>query len=86
VNIKNIHNIIFASSYKAKTKVIQAIGRGLRTHDTKDHVSIYDLIDVLKYNDCGKVYENFTIKHYRERLRYYKEEEYFDREVKKIKI
>ena len=30
VNIKRIHNIIFASPYKSQIKVLQSIGRGLR--------------------------------------------------------
>ena len=30
INIKRLHNIIFASPYKSQIKVLQSIGRGLR--------------------------------------------------------
>ena len=45
VNIKKIHNIMFMSSYKSKIKILQAIGRGLRTHEDKERVKIWDMID-----------------------------------------
>jgi superfamily II DNA or RNA helicase len=38
INIKNIHNIIFASPSKSVVRVLQSIGRGLRKSDTKQHM------------------------------------------------
>ena len=95
VNIKNVHNIILASNYKSKTKVIQSIGRGLRTNEFKDSVTIYDFIDYLKhdYKDLNKVgkeivrtYTNFSIKHYKDRLDFYEAEGYTNREVIRVKL
>lgn len=75
INIKRIHNVIFGSSYKAKIKILQSIGRGLRLHKTKDKMILWDIIDDLRCpNRTGTVYENHVFKHWRERLRYYKEQ------------
>lgn len=80
VNVKNVHNIIFASNYKSKIKVLQAIGRGLRKMVNKDKVVIYDLIDDLTWeyqagrDRLKRTYRNLTLKHYGEREKIYKEQ------------
>ena len=51
INIKNIHNIIFATPGKAKVKLIQSIGRGLRLHEEKDILNVYDFADNLHYSN-----------------------------------
>lgn len=72
VNIPSIANIIFASSYKSKIKVLQSIGRGLRTHDSKDISTLYDIVD-----DCTKyASKNFSIKHFLERVKIYNQEQF----------
>ena len=45
VNIKNLHNIIFASGGKSFIRTVQSIGRGLRKHDSKDKLIIFDILD-----------------------------------------
>lgn len=50
VNVKNIHNIIFASGGKSFIRIIQSIGRGLRLNDNKQKLVIYDITDKLKYS------------------------------------
>ncbi len=35
INIRNLHNIIFASPTKSQIRVLQSIGRGLRKADNK---------------------------------------------------
>ena len=40
---------MFCSGGKAKVKIVQSIGRGLRTHATKDQLTIIDLADQLHY-------------------------------------
>jgi len=50
INIKNLHYIIFACSGKAKVKIIQSIGRGLRLHKDKDKLIILDITDNFKYS------------------------------------
>lgn len=72
IDIPNLDNIIFASPYKSKIKVLQSIGRGLRLSKGKTHCNIYDLIDDLSYKNVN----NHTLNHYIERIRYYNEEEF----------
>jgi superfamily II DNA or RNA helicase len=51
INIKNIHNIIFATPGKAKVKLIQSIGRGLRLHESKTLLRVFDFADNLHYSN-----------------------------------
>lgn len=51
INIKNIHNIIFATPGKAKVKLIQSIGRGLRLHAMKKILRVFDFADDLHYSN-----------------------------------
>lgn len=50
INIKNIHYIIFTFAGKAKVKIIQSIGRGVRLHKDKVKLIVYDIVDCLKYS------------------------------------
>lgn len=61
ISIKNIHYIMFAAGGKSKIKVLQSIGRGLRTHKDKDVLVLIDIVDDLIY---GK-------KHYAKRKEFY---------------
>ena len=81
INIRNIHNIVLASPSKSKIRVLQSIGRGLRTSSTKDSVLIYDIADDLTYKDRP----NFTLTHFTDRLNIYNEEQ-FDYEISKVKL
>ena len=49
INIKNLHYIIFGSGGKAKIKILQSIGRGLRLHTSKTKLIIFDIGDDLQY-------------------------------------
>ena len=49
ISIKNIHYIVFAAGGKSKIKTLQSIGRGLRTHASKDVLTIIDIVDELIY-------------------------------------
>jgi len=49
INIKNLHYITFASGGKAKIKIVQSIGRGLRLHTDKKELIIFDIADNLRY-------------------------------------
>ena len=70
VNIKNLHNVIFASPTKSKVRSLQSIGRGLRLGDNKDGCVLFDICD----NFCTKRKSNYMVKHGNERLKiYYKE-------------
>jgi superfamily II DNA or RNA helicase len=72
INIRNLHNIIFASPSKSKIRVLQSIGRGLRKSDTKDMATLYDISDDLIW----KSKKNFTIQHFAERVKNYNEEKF----------
>lgn len=77
INIKRIHNVILASSSKSEIRVLQSIGRGLRTHANKEGVIIFDLIDDFSYeNKNGNLTKNHVYKHWDERYKYYKEQEF----------
>ena len=81
INIKNLHNIIFASPSKSRIRNLQSIGRGLRLGDNKINASLHDIADDLTY----KSRENFTLKHFQERINIYTEEE-FDYEIHNIQL
>ena len=81
INIKNIHNIIFASPSKSVIRVLQSIGRGLRTSESKNKATLYDISDNLSY----KKYVNHTMKHLDERIKIYTNED-FDYDLLKIRL
>ena len=81
INIRNIHNIVLASPSKSKIRVLQSIGRGLRTSSTKDSILIYDIADDISYGER----RNFTLNHFTERLNIYNEEQ-FNYEISKVKL
>ena len=81
INIRNIHNIVLASPSKSKIRVLQSIGRGLRTSSTKDSILIFDIADDISYKER----RNFTLNHFFERLNIYNEEQ-FNYEISKVKI
>lgn len=70
INIKNLHNIIFASPSKARIKILQSIGRGLRQHEGKEEATLFDIADDMRH----KRRENYTLKHFAERIKIYTEE------------
>lgn len=72
VNIRNLHNIIFASPSKSKIRNLQSIGRGLRIGDSKTEATLFDLVDDMRY----KKRENYTLLHFVERAKIYDEEKF----------
>jgi superfamily II DNA or RNA helicase len=78
INIKRIHNIIFASGTKSRIKVIQSCGRGLRLHETKDILTIYDIVDDFSFKDTNKhiEYINYGVEHFKERYKLYQQQEF----------
>ena len=81
INIKNLHNIVFASPSKSQIKVLQSIGRGLRKSDNGQDTLLYDICDDLQWQSK----QNFTLKHSGERIKIYTKEK-FDMEIHKVKI
>ena len=68
VNIKNLHNIIFAAGGKSFIRTVQSVGRGLRKHASKNKLIIFDICDKLRYGlrHCEKrkdIYQTEKIKY-----------------------
>lgn len=79
INIRNLHNVIFASPSKSRVRNLQSIGRVLRKGDNKAQAVLYDIAD-----DCSKGnHHNYTLRHLVERMKIYDEEK-FNYEVTKI--
>jgi superfamily II DNA or RNA helicase len=72
VNIKNLHNVIFASPSKSRIRNLQSIGRGLRKSSVKQVATLYDIADDLTW----KTKKNHTILHFAERIKIYNEEKF----------
>jgi len=72
INIRNIHNIIFASPSKSQIRVLQSIGRGLRKSDNGKDTVLYDLADDLHH----KTHKNYTLQHSAERIKIYTREKF----------
>ena len=81
INIKNIHNIIFASPSKSQIRVLQSIGRGLRKSDDGRETILYDITDDISWGQR----KNFALIHSFERLKIYSSEQ-FKYETIKINI
>ena len=81
INIKNLHNIIFSSPSKSRIRVLQSIGRGLRTSESKTKTTLYDISDYVSY----KAWSNFTLSHFYERINIYNEEN-FNYKIDKVKL
>ena len=81
INIRNLHNIIFASPSKSRIRNLQSIGRGLRLKDNKGTATLYDISDDISHN--GK--ENYTLAHFRERINIYNGED-FDYEIHNVEL
>lgn len=72
INIKALHNIIFASPSKSKIRNLQSIGRGLRISDNKDQCTLFDIGDDLQNGKRA----NYTLKHLAERIKIYNQEKF----------
>ena len=72
INIRNLHNIIFGSPSKSRIRNLQSIGRSLRVTEKKSVAKIFDLADDLRYNKKP----NYTLRHFAERIKIYKEEQF----------
>ena len=72
INIRNLHNIVFASPSKSQIRVLQSIGRGLRKSDNGMPTKLFDIID----NLCNDTNKNFSWQHGKERLKIYDKEKF----------
>jgi len=81
INIRNLHNIIFASPSKSRIRNLQSIGRGLRLKDNNSSATLYDIADDISYNDKT----NYTLQHFKERINIYNEED-FNYEIHNVEL
>ena len=81
INIRNLHNIVFASPSKSRIRNLQSIGRGLRKGDKKVTCNLFDIGDDLSW----KSHKNYTLNHLIERIKIYNEEG-FDYKLVKIDV
>lgn len=72
INIRNLHNIIFASPSKSRIRNLQSIGRGLRLGEKKDGCVLFDIVDDLTW----KSKKNYSLDHFIERMKIYNEEKF----------
>ena len=72
INIKNLHNVIFASPSKSRIRNLQSIGRVLRKGSNKTKATLYDIADDISY----KSRRNYTLNHLIERIKIYNEENF----------
>ena len=72
VNIRNLHNVIFASPSKSRIRNLQSIGRVLRKGNNKTKATLYDIADDISY----KSKKNYTLNHLIERIKIYNEENF----------
>jgi superfamily II DNA or RNA helicase len=72
INIRNLHNIIFASPSKSRIRNLQSIGRVLRKGANKVKATLYDIADDCTY----KTKRNYTLNHLIERIKIYNEENF----------
>jgi superfamily II DNA or RNA helicase len=72
INIKNLHNVIFASPSKSRVRNLQSIGRILRKGDNKTKAVLYDIADECSFKEK----KNYTLNHLIERIKIYNEEKF----------
>jgi len=81
INIKNLHNVIFASPSKSRIRNLQSIGRVLRKGKDKVSAKLYDIADDLTIGSR----KNYTLNHFIERIKIYVSEQ-FNYEILTIDI
>ena len=72
INIRNLHNVVFASPTKSRIRSLQSIGRALRRGDNKEQATLYDIADDLSWKKA----KNHTLKHFIERVGIYTSEKF----------
>lgn len=81
INIRNLHNIIFASPSKSRIRNLQSIGRVLRTSESKKEATLFDIADDMSW----KSKKNYTLLHFMERIKIYNEEK-FEYKIYKVSL
>ena len=72
INIRNLHNVIFASPSKSRVRNLQSIGRVLRKGENKSKAKLFDIADDFTKGER----KNYTLNHLIERIKTYSEENF----------
>jgi len=72
INIRNLHNVIFASPSKSRVRNLQSIGRVLRKGENKSKAKLFDIADDFSKGEK----KNYTLNHLIERIKTYSEENF----------
>ena len=72
INIRNLHNVIFASPSKSQIKILQSIGRGLRKSDDGRVTKLFDIADDMHHRRK----KNYTLNHASERIKIYAKQKF----------
>lgn len=77
INIKLLHNLVFAEFSKSMYEIVQSIGRIVRPHKAKKLARVFDIYDDCHYytkprgNGYPKLKENYSLKHHSIRREYF---------------
>lgn len=74
INIKLLHNLVFAEFSKSMYEIVQSIGRIVRAHKDKTLARVFDLYDDAHYytnSKFPKLKENYSLKHHAVRRQYF---------------
>ena len=70
INIRNLHNLVFAAPTKSQVRVLQSLGRSLRKAENGQPAKVYDVCDDFSW----KSRKNYTLLHGVERVKIYAKE------------
>lgn len=81
VNIKFLHNLVFAEFSKSMYEIVQSIGRIVRPHKMKKLARVFDIYDDAHYytkprgGGMPKLKENYSLKHHAIRRKYFADDD-----------
>lgn len=76
IDIKNVWMIFLTNTVKSDNIVRQICGRGIRKYPNKEYTLIMDFVDDLRYSPNRHKKDNYMWKHYLERKRIYKSQNF----------
>lgn len=72
ISIKKLHHMIIGAPTKAMITLLQAIGRMLRQHESKEEITVFDIVDDLSQG----TQKNYALLHFEERAKIYDNEKF----------
>jgi superfamily II DNA or RNA helicase len=81
ISIRKLHHMISAAPMKGSIRLLQAIGRMLRQHESKSKAYMYDIVDDITWKKA----KNFAFKHFEVRASIYDKEK-FDYRIYEVNL